>query len=77
MKINVAVLFGGKSVEHEVSVISTLQAIQNMNKDKYEIYPVYVTKKNELYYGESLDKIEEYKNIPQLLAKSIKIKIKK
>lgn len=75
MKINVAVLFGGKSVEHEVSVISALQAIQNMNKDKYEIYPVYITKKNELYYGESLDKIEEYKNIPQLLAKSIKINI--
>ena len=34
MKINVAVLFGGKSVEHEVSVISALQAMQNMNKDK-------------------------------------------
>ena len=45
MKINVAVLFGGKSVEHEVSVISALQAMQNMNKDKYQLYPVYITKK--------------------------------
>lgn len=75
MKINVAVLFGGKSVEHEVSVISALQAMQNMNKDKYQLYPVYITKKNELYYGEDLDKIEEYKNIPRLLEKSTKINI--
>ena len=73
MKINVAVLFGGKSVEHEVSVISALQAMQNMNKDKYQLYPVYITKKNELYYGEYLDKIDEYKDIPKLLEKSTKI----
>lgn len=75
MNINVAVLFGGKSVEHEVSVISALQAMQNMNKDKYQLYPVYITKKNELYYGEDLDKIDEYKNIPRLLEKSTKINI--
>lgn len=75
MKINVAVLFGGKSVEHEVSVISALQAMQNMNKDKYQLYPVYITKKNELYYGSSLENIEEYKDIPKLLAKSTRVNI--
>ena len=75
MKINVAVLFGGKSVEHEVSVISAVQAMQSINRDKYAVYPVYITKKNELYWGESLDKIEEYKNIPALLDKSTKINI--
>lgn len=75
MKIHVAVLFGGKSVEHEVSVISALQAIQSMNKDKYAVYPIYITKKNELYWGGDLDKIEEYKNIPALLQKSTKINI--
>lgn len=75
MKINVAVLFGGKSVEHEVSVISAVQAMQNINKDKYAVYPVYITKKNELYWGESLENMEEYKNIPALLAKSTKINI--
>lgn len=75
MKIHVAVLFGGKSVEHEVSVISALQAIQSMNKDKFAVYPIYITKKNELYWGEDLDKIEEYKNIPALLQKSTKINI--
>ncbi|MCC8016881.1 MAG: D-alanine--D-alanine ligase [Clostridiales bacterium] len=75
MKINVAVLFGGKSVEHEVSIISAVQAMQNINKEKYCIYPVYITKNNEFYYGEALFDIEEYKNIPALLAKSTKVNI--
>lgn len=73
MKINLAVLFGGKSVEHEISVISALQAIGNINTDKYEILPVYITKNNELYYGEALKEIDEYKNIPTLLQKCIQV----
>ena len=40
MKIKLAVLFGGRSVEHEVSVISALQAMENLNADKYDIIPV-------------------------------------
>ncbi len=67
MKINVAVLFGGNSVEHEVSIISALQAIQSMNKDKYEILPVYITKESEFYYGEKLTDIKAFTNIPALL----------
>ena len=40
MKITVGVFFGGKSVEHEVSIISALQACNSINKDKYEVIPV-------------------------------------
>ena len=69
MKIKLGVLFGGKSVEHEICVISALQAIRNLNTEKYEIYPVYITKKNEFYYGESLKDINEFRNIPELLGK--------
>ena len=54
MKINLAVLFGGRSVEHEVSVISAVQAMASMNKEKYNIIPVYMTKKSEFYTGEKL-----------------------
>ena len=36
MKTRVAMLFGGKSVEHEVSVISGIQAVMSMDTDKYE-----------------------------------------
>ncbi len=67
MKINLAVIFGGKSVEHEVSVISAVQAMYSLDKEKYEIYPVYMTKKNEFYTGEALFDMENYKDIPALL----------
>ena len=40
MKINVAVLFGGKSVEHEVSVISAVQAMQSIDESKYAVFPM-------------------------------------
>jgi len=73
MKIKVAVMFGGKSVEHEVSVISALQAIANMDKDKYDIIPVYITKQNEMYIGEDIGNIDAYKNIDNLLKNSQRV----
>lgn len=66
-------LFGGKSVEHEVSVISGIQAVMNMDTDKYEVIPVYMTKRNEMYIGEEIGKIESYKNIDELLKKSQRV----
>ena len=44
MKIKVGVIFGGATVEHEVSIISAIQAIENMNRDKYEVIPIYIDK---------------------------------
>ena len=70
MKIRVGVFFGGKSVEHEVSVISGLQAYNAFNKEKYDLVPVYITKENELYTGELIADIANYRNIPELLKKS-------
>ena len=40
MKIKTAVLFGGKSVEHEISIISAVQAMRSMDRNKYDIIPV-------------------------------------
>lgn len=73
MKTRVAVMFGGKSVEHEVSVISGIQAIMSMDQEKCEVIPVYLTKKNEMYVGEEIGKIEAYKDIPGLLSKSQRV----
>ncbi len=73
MKIRVGVFFGGKSVEHEVSVISGLQAYNSFDKEKYEPIPIYITKENELYTGEAVGDIANYKNIPELLKKSIRV----
>ena len=70
MKINLAVLFGGRSVEHEVSVISAVQAMASINKEKYNIIPVYMTKKSEFYTSEKMLDINSFKDIPALLAES-------
>jgi len=74
MKIKVGVFFGGKSVEHEISVISAIQAIFEFNKDKYDIVPVYITKQGLMYTGEEVGAIESYRgNISELLEKSTRI----
>ena len=73
MKIRVGVFFGGKSVEHEVSVISGLQAYNSFSREKYEPIAIYITKENELYTGEAIADIANYKNIPELLKKSTRV----
>lgn len=73
MKTNVAVFYGCRSVEHEVSIISAVQAMHALDRELYEITPVYVTKDGEMYSGDSLFKIEEYRNMPELLKKCNKV----
>ena len=73
MKTNVAVFYGCRSVEHEVSIISAVQAMRAINREKYDVTPVYVTKDGEMYSGESLFTIEEYRNLPELLKKCKKV----
>lgn len=63
MKTNVAVFFGGRSVEHEISVLSALQAIGAMDKEKYEIIPVYITKHGRWMSGDALLDIRNYKDL--------------
>ena len=67
MKLRVGVVFGGPSVEHEVSVISALQAIQHMNQEKYDVVPIYISKNREWYCGSELKEISNYQDIPKLL----------
>ncbi len=73
MKIKIGVFFGGRSVEHEVSIISAIQAINNMNKEKYDIIPIYITKSNEMYVGEKIGKIEEYRDLKKLIEESQRV----
>ena len=49
-KIKVGVIFGGQSTEHDVSVVSGSSVIKNLNKEKYEIYPIYISKKGEWFH---------------------------
>lgn len=62
-KKTVAVIFGGISPEHEVSVITGLQALENLDKEKFLGIPIYVSKDGELFTGDRLLKIETYRNL--------------
>lgn len=67
MKTNVAVFFGGRSVEHEISVISALQAINAFDKSKYNIIPIYISKQGRWYTGDNLLEIRNYKDMKTLV----------
>lgn len=75
MKTNVAVFYGCRSVEHEVSIISAVQAMHSIDREKYDVTPVYVTKSGEMYTGEKLFTIEEYRNLPELLKSCKKVNL--
>ncbi|MGM9878227.1 MAG: D-alanine--D-alanine ligase family protein [Bacilli bacterium] len=62
MKIKLGVIFGGETVEHEVSIISALQAIKNIDTDKYEVIPIYISKDRLWYTGHILLDIDTYKD---------------
>ena len=66
MKIKVGVIFGGPTVEHEVSVISAVQAMESMNSEKYDIIPIYISKDRTWYSGKMLMDIEVYRDFDTL-----------
>ena len=73
MKIKVGVLFGGKTVEHEISIISAIQAMGYLDRSKYDVIPIYITKNNEFYVGEAVGKIESYTDINSLIKNSQRV----
>ena len=66
MKIKVGVVFGGESVEHEVSIISAIQAMKHLNEEKYEIIPIYIAKDQTWYTGSMLREIDVYRDLALL-----------
>ena len=66
MRIKVGVIFGGETVEHEISVITAVQAMEHMNKEVYDIIPIYISKDRICYTGDMLKDIEIYKDFNEL-----------
>ena len=54
------VLYGSRSCEHEVSIISALQLMRAADREKYDVTPVYITQNGEWYTGEKLLSLETY-----------------
>lgn len=76
-KIKVAVIVGGKSSEHDVSLMSGKSVLKNINKEKYDITIIYIKQNGKIYeYTGKIDEIENIKtsdlNPKNTLAEAIK-----
>ncbi len=60
-KISLGIIFGGRSVEHEVSILTGQQVIQSADRDKYEIVPIYLDRDNLWYIGKDAGDIEFFR----------------
>ncbi len=66
-KTNIGVFFGGRSTEHEISVISANQAIAAIDRSKFDVTPIYISKDGRWYTGDALLNLQNYRDIPGLL----------
>jgi len=62
MKLSIGVIFGGNSLEHELSILTAIQAMDNIDKERYDVVPIYVTKDLTMYSGGMLRYIDSYKD---------------
>lgn len=63
MRLNIGVIFGGKSVEHEISILSAVEMMGYFDKEKYNVIPIYIDKNNDWYTGMHLKDITNYRDI--------------
>lgn len=60
---NIGVFFGGKSVEHDISIITGVLTLNAMKNTKFNPIPIYVSKDGVWYTGQTLFNLDEYKNL--------------
>jgi len=77
MKLNVGVFFGGVSCEHEISCLSANQVMHALNKDKYNIIPIYISKESDFYTGDDLFDLKNYSYLDKLCSSLKKISLYK
>ncbi len=67
----IVVAFGGMSPEHEVSVLTAMQAISSLKDTDYHLQPLYITKSGRWLTGDPLLELENYKDLNKLEEKAI------
>lgn len=70
-KSNIGIIFGSRSVEHEVSIITALQVIHVIDHSKYNVIPIYIDKKGDWFTGDKLKNLENFKDL-NVLTKGMK-----
>src|SRR5690349_7367666 len=64
--LRVGMIFGGRSVEHEVSVLTAHQAIAALPRDKYTPIPIYISKAGQWFTGEALLDLKNFSDLEKL-----------
>lgn len=59
-KLQLGVIYGSRSCEHEVAIISALQLMRNVNREKYDVIPVYISQSGVWYTGDVLMDMKTY-----------------
>ena len=59
-KMQLGVIFGSRTCEHEVAIISAVQLMRNVNREKYDVIPIYISQKGEWFTGDALMDIKTY-----------------
>ncbi len=67
MKTKIGVFFGGRSTEHEISAISASQAMHAIDRSRFDVVPVYISKQGHFYTGDALLDIANYRDTKALL----------
>lgn len=75
MKLSIGVIFGGKSLEHELSILTAIQVMDNIDKERYEVVPIYITKDLTMYTGGMLRHIDSYKDFDLIRRYSTKVNL--
>lgn len=73
MKKNIAVIFGGESTEHDISILTGIQVANALDKQKYNLIPIYIDQKGNWFYGNELLNIKFYANFNQKKVKKVVI----
>ena len=60
-KMNLAVFFGSRSCEHDVSIISAVQLMEAIDRENYDVHPIYISREGIWYTGDALEKIETFR----------------
>ncbi len=73
MKKNVLIIYGSDSTEHDISILSAMQIYNAVDKDKYNVTMVYISRNGKWYTGQKLDRIDTYKNFDIKSLKEVSI----
>lgn len=74
-RLRVGVFFGGRSVEHEVSVVTGLQVLAALDASSYRTVPVYIAKSGRWFTGEALRDLERFRDVEALLGRLQEVRL--